>query len=56
VGADCSILGSLEDPTLPGNKAPVIKQRFQVRPLSIWALLAGASISLCTVEMLKLQQ
>lgn len=45
VGADCSILGSLEDPSLPGSKTPDIKQRFQVCPVPMWAgLLAGASI------------
>lgn len=30
VGADCSILGSLDDPSAPSQKATVIKQRFQV--------------------------
>jgi hypothetical protein len=29
VGADCSILGSVDDPSMPSQKATVIKQRFQ---------------------------
>lgn len=46
VGADCSILGSLDDPSAPNQKATVIKQRFQVSlVLGTGALSAAAAMA-----------